>query len=65
VELVVKALDGCSFNGRHWIFAGGLTDVAVTLTVTDTRSGEVKTYRNPLGTPFAPIQDTGAFPSCP
>jgi hypothetical protein len=65
VELVVKVLDACSFNGRHWVFAGGLTDVATTLTVTDTRTGEIKTYRNPQGTPFAPLQDTAAFSACP
>jgi len=65
VELVVKVLDACAFNGRHWVFAGGLTNVATTLTVTDTRTGAVRTYHNPQGTAFAPIQDTGAFSSCP
>ncbi|HEY4597156.1 MAG TPA: hypothetical protein VIJ02_12205, partial [Thermoanaerobaculia bacterium] len=65
VELVVKVLNACAFNQRHWVFAGGLTDVAVVMTVTDTRTGAVKTYRNPQGRPFAPIQDTAAFPACP
>jgi sugar lactone lactonase YvrE len=65
VELLVKVLDACSFNSRHWVFAGGLTNVATTLTVTDTQTGTVKTYQNPQGTPFAPIQDTAAFSSCP
>jgi hypothetical protein len=64
VELVVKVVDGCVVNSSHWVFAGGLTDVAVVLTVTDTQTGAVKVYRNPQGTPFQPIQDTSAF-TCP
>ena len=64
VELVVKVLDACALNGRFWVFAGGLTDVRTTLAVTDTVTGTTRTYENPAGTPFAPIQDTGAFP-CP
>src|SRR5262249_48368702 len=35
VELLVKVLDGCAFNGHHWVFAGGLTDVEVHLAVSD------------------------------
>jgi hypothetical protein len=62
VEMIVKVLDGCGGNGHHWVFAGGLTNVAVTLTVTDTQTGTPKVYRNPQGTAFAPVQDTGAFP---
>jgi hypothetical protein len=67
VEVVVKILDACGFPGapRFWVFAAGLTDVEVLLTVTDTVSGAVKTYPNPLGTAFRPVQDTGAFPTCP
>jgi hypothetical protein len=41
-----------------------LTNVSVTLTVTDTVTGAVRTYTNPQGTAFAPIQDTNAF-VCP
>ena len=65
VELVVKVLNGCGFNSRYWTFAGGLTDVNVVLTVTDTMTGAVKTYVNPQGAPFQPIQDTTAFATCP
>jgi hypothetical protein len=65
VELVIKVLDACAINGRFWVFAGGLTDVEATLTVTDTQGGQSTTYGNPLGTPFQPIQDTGAFATCP
>jgi alkaline phosphatase D len=65
VELVIKVLNGCSVNARYWTFAGGLTDVSVIVTVTDTQTGTIKTYTNPQGTPFQPIQDTSAFTSCP
>jgi hypothetical protein len=64
VELVVKVLNACGING-YWVFAGGLTDVRVTLTVTDTKTGSVKQYTNPLGQAFQPIQDTSAFSVCP
>jgi virginiamycin B lyase len=66
-EVTVKTIEGCSFNGNVWFFAGGLTNVRVDVKVTDMTvpNGAVsKTYTNPLGTPFQPIQDTAAFP-CP
>jgi hypothetical protein len=65
VEVTVKVLDGCPINQRYWIFASGLTDVRVNLRITDTASGAVKTYTNPQGTSFKPIQDTSAFATCP
>jgi hypothetical protein len=61
LELMVKVLNGCPVNGRVWIFAAGLTNVEVEVTVTDTVTLEVLTYRNPQGTPFRPIQDTLGF----
>jgi len=66
VELVIKVLDACdtTFN-RYWVFAGGLTNVEVKITVTDTQKPETKTYGNILGQPFQPIQDTNAFATCP
>ena len=64
VELAVKTLNGCSVNGRSWFFAGGLTNVEVAITVTDTATGEVKNYSNPQGVAFLPIADTAAF-ACP
>jgi Fibronectin type III domain len=65
VEMVVKVLNGCALNGRYWVFAGGLTNVRVIWTVTDTLLGGVKAYENPRGTAFQPLQDTGAFFTCP
>jgi hypothetical protein len=65
VEAVVKVLNGCSFNSRYWVFAGGLTNVRTVVTVTDTETGATRTYINPQSTAFRPIQDTGAFATCP
>jgi hypothetical protein len=65
VEMVIKVLNACGFNQRYWVYAGGLTSVKVHLTVTDIRTGAVKTYDNPQGTPFRPIQDSSAFATCP
>ena len=64
VEAVVKILNACSYNQRFWVFAGGLTNVQVTLTVTDTLKQVVRTYSNPQGAAFQPIQDTNAFATC-
>ncbi len=64
IELVVKVLDACTVNDHYWVFAGGLTNVEVVLTVTDTNTGAQQVYTNPLGTAYVPLQDTGAF-ECP
>jgi hypothetical protein len=65
VEMVVKAVNGCGFNASYWVFAGGLTNVNVVTTVTDTQTGAVRTYTNPQNTAFQPLQDTSAFATCP
>lgn len=65
LELMVKVLEACPVNGHVWVFAGGLTNVEVELTVTDTRTGEERVYRNPQGQAFQPVQDTAAFPCTP
>jgi PKD repeat protein len=64
VEMVLKVLDACSSFNHFWVFAGGLTNVKVDITVTDTVAGTVKTYHNAQNTPFQPIQDTSAFATC-
>jgi hypothetical protein len=65
VEMVIKVLNGCGVGGHYWVFAGGLTNVATQITVTDTQTGASKTYRTVAGPPFQPIQDTSAFATCP
>ncbi len=64
VEIVIKVLDACGLTNNFWVFAAGLTDVFASIEVLDTRTGESRTYSNPLGTPFRPIQDTGNFFVC-
>ncbi len=65
IELVVKVLNACGLNNRYWVFAAGLTNVEVTIRVTDTKTGSVNTYFNPLNRAFPPLQDTSAFATCP
>ena len=65
IESVVKVLNGCAIDSNYWVFAAGLTNVEATLRVLDTANGTVQIYVNPQGTPFAPIQDTKAFATCP
>ena len=65
VEVITKVLDACGSDfDSFWVFTAGLTDVGVVLRVTDTVSGQVEEYENPLGEGFVPIQDTGSFQTC-
>jgi hypothetical protein len=64
VEMVVKVLDACAISQKFWVFAGGLTNVSVRMTVVDTHTGTVEIYDNPQNVAFAPLQDTKAF-ACP
>ena len=65
IEMVTKVLGACGINGNYWVFSAGLTNVKVTLTVLDTSNGISEQYVNPLGSAFAPLQDTSAFATCP
>lgn len=60
LELFVKVLDGRALNGHWWVFYGSLTDVEFAITVTDSKTGEVRTYSNPQGV-MASRGDTEAF----
>lgn len=64
-ELLIKVLDGCPVDGHHWVFGAASTNVQYTITVTDTQTGAIRTYFNPLGTAAAAITDTSAFSTCP
>lgn len=62
LELVIKVLDACHLpTPRRWVFASGLTDVEVDLSVEDLATGRRRDYHNGLGA-FAPIFDLDAFP---
>jgi CSLREA domain-containing protein len=63
VELTLKVLNAC--NNKFWVFLSGLTNVEVTVTVTDTKTGTVKIYTNPQGQSFKTVLDTSAFGTCP
>lgn len=65
VEITVKVLNGCGFNNRYWVFLGGMTNVAATVTVYDFKTGNRKVYTNPLNTVFRTQLDTNAFATCP
>ncbi len=64
VELTIKVLNGCSLNNRYWVFLSGLTNLDSTITVTDTATGQTKTYTNPANTTFVTRLDTNAFATC-
>lgn len=64
VELIIKILDACQTFDRFWVFTAGLTNVRVTVSVTDLLTGVQKQYHNPLGEAFPTILDTEGFPTC-
>lgn len=65
VEVVVKVLNGCGLNSHYWIFSAGLTNVEVSLVVTDTKNNTSKTYVNPLNREYPPLLDTNGLATCP
>jgi len=60
-EMGVKMVDACvpPFNA-YWVFVSGLTNQAFTVTITDTDTGLVRTYTNPLGLYPQTIGATGS-----
>lgn len=65
-EVLIKILDGCALNRHVWIFGASTTDLGYAIRVTDTATGEVRSYRNEPGTPAPAITDSTAFPNgCP
>lgn len=67
-ELLVKVIDACGAgsgsNGHYWVFAAAATSLETELVVTDTWTGEERTYRNALGHPASAVTDTEAFAGC-
>ncbi len=65
-EVLTKIHDACVPPYNHfWFFAAGMTNVRVVITVDDLQAQVRKTYTNPQGTPFRPLQDNAAFATCP
>jgi hypothetical protein len=60
IELVVKALDGRTVNGKIWVFYGALSDVEYTIRVLHDEAHQVRTYENPPGV-ICGRGDTAAF----
>jgi hypothetical protein len=60
LDLTVKVVDGRPINGHVWFFYAALSDAGYSITVTDTRTGLVKTFANPAGR-LASVADTSAF----
>jgi hypothetical protein len=67
-ELLVKVLDACGTSSPgFWVFASGMTNVQVDLTITEASTIGLsfpysKTYTNPMNTMFVPIVDATTFP---
>lgn len=62
LEVFVKVIDGTPVNGKWWVFIAGLTDVGVTVEVTDTTTGaQPKKYAGKQGEAFPSVQDTEGF----
>ncbi|HET8773198.1 MAG TPA: NF038122 family metalloprotease [Thermoanaerobaculia bacterium] len=62
VEVVVRVVDARPFAPRFDIYYGGLTDVAYTVTVTDTQRGTTKQYKNTAGQVGGGV-DRATFPA--
>lgn len=60
-ELQVKVLDGCAANNKYWVLSSSATNFEYTLEVTDTVSGAVNYYQNPLNQTPRALIDTDAF----
>ena len=61
-EILIKVLDGCGINGRMWVLGAATTDLGYRILVTDTVTGESRSYVNEPGRPAPAIVDTEAFP---
>jgi len=60
LDLYVKMIDGRAENGHFWFFFGALTNVPYTIRVTDTVTGQEKSYAHPPGE-FTAGMDAEAF----
>ena len=62
-EIFVKVVSACDTPfERVWFFASGLTNQGVRIEILDRWTFQTRTYENPSGVAFIPIQDTTGFP---
>jgi hypothetical protein len=64
-EVMIKAINGCGLNSRHWIFSAATTNVFYRVEVLDVQAGRQKIYFNFPGPPAPAVTDTDAFATCP
>jgi hypothetical protein len=64
-EVMVKALDACALNDRHWVFSAATTNVFYRLQVRDLMTAEQKIYFNYPGPPAPAVTDTAGLGGCP
>jgi hypothetical protein len=67
-ETLVKEVNGCGPNSRHWILASALAGYPLELSVFDTQAFQNKVYFFYPNSPFPNIPsivDTDAFATCP
>lgn len=64
-DLLVQVRNQCESQNRFWVTVARLSNVDVTVRVTDTRHGVDRTYTSPLNTSLQPFLDTEAFQTCP
>lgn len=64
LELLVKVVNGCSFNGHYWFFNAAASNVGLTYHVRDTVACQERTVTNPVGT-FDSNGDIEFFATCP
>ncbi|HSM02554.1 MAG TPA: hypothetical protein VK960_08985 [Acidimicrobiia bacterium] len=64
VELLVKVTNGCTINGSIWVMFASFVEVDLRVDVTDTATGETRSYEPPSSA-FPAVMDTTAFATCP
>jgi hypothetical protein len=64
LELLVKVVNGCSFNGHYWFFNAAASNVGLTYRVRDTVACQERTVTNPVGT-FDSNGHIEFFATCP
>lgn len=67
IEVPIKVLNACAGGvpASHWVFAAGLTNFAIQISVVDLYTGIIKTYQNQLGNTFNTIIDQSTPFPCP